>query len=236
MRAGSAATAIGIGIHSAIEEVLKTCSSSEDICQSTMEQSALAHVHKELESINKPSKLTDDPDELALSVSAMVNGFVTSIAPSVQFGGMVEHKFQVPSGVVALNGYEIWYEGTIDYVDPDGLIWDWKTSGKTYYGIEKQRNAVQPSVYSYWAKMSGRSQDVVQPFNYGVMVRTTGKGQVVRITRGKPHYDWLNRVTVAAVNSGLVSGAEWLMNDQSALCSSEWCDFWSICKGAHVTN
>jgi hypothetical protein len=26
---------------------------------------------------------------------------------------------------------------------------------------------------------------------------------------------------------------DWPMNDQHGLCSSKWCDYWSVCKGAH---
>lgn len=234
-RTGSDATAIGTGVHAAIEWALNAHSELEAIDPEAMSEYAQQQVAMELEKPVKRTKISDNPDTIAPSVSAMVNSWIDTIAPSVEWGGSTELGFRFPSGMCANNGYEIWYEGTIDYITPNGVIWDWKTASRPYNGREKQEKAHQPTVYSMFACRTHGTDSAL--FRYGVMVRQqTPKAQVIEIERNQGHFNWLNRQVQAIVNNCLVVGdtASWPMNDQGALCSSTWCDFWSVCKGASL--
>lgn len=134
-----------------------------------------------------------------------------------------------------MNGYEIWYEGTIDYVEPSGKLWDWKTAARSYSQADKQKKAHQPTVYSQFMKRTERVTGDTQSFSYGVMIRQdTPKAQIVEVTRTESDYAWLNAQVKTMVNNGLVaSSMQWPMNDQHNLCSPTWCDHWSVCKGAY---
>lgn len=232
-RSGSDATAIGTGIHSGIEWALTAHSSLEDVdydqlCEYTQEQVAME--------LSKPVKLTrisENPDKIAPSVSAMITAWYESIAVDVEWGGATELRFRYPSGMTAVNGFDIWYEGTIDYVEPSGRLWDWKTASRPYNIREKQEKNVQASVYCQFRAQETGVTD--QSFNFGVMVRQLSpKAQVVEVVRDGSHYRWLNRQVQTMVNNALLVGESngWPMNDQHVLCSSTWCDFWSVCKGS----
>lgn len=233
-RTGSDATAIGTGVHSAIEWALNSFDDAGSIAYEEMKEYAQNEVRKELLEPNiKLTKISDSP--IPPTVDAMVHSWVTQIAIDVEWGGTTELGFRYPSGLLANNSYEIWYEGTMDYIDPNGTIWDWKTAGRKYYANEKQNKAYQPTVYCQFAKRNGYSSSDTQTFKYGVMMRKEKpEGQVVDITRTESDYRWLNRQTQVTVNNALQSGMDsaWPMNDQGALCSATWCNYWSICKGA----
>lgn len=235
-RSGSDATAIGTGIHAGIEWALAHSTlmdiDLDQLCEYTQQQ-----VADELAKPVKRTKISDDADGIPVTVSAMMEAWYMDIAPTVGWGGEVERKFRYPSGMMAMNGYEIWFEGTVDYIDTNGVLWDWKTAARPYNGREKQERSYQTTVYCQWAKVEGLSSGDTQSFNYGVMVRQKSpKAQVVQIERHQGHYDWLNRQVQTIVNNALLVSDQvsWPMNDQGALCSATWCDYWSICKGAVV--
>lgn len=236
MRRGSDATAIGTGIHAGIEGYLTGQYSDPE----TFLGNIRANVHAELEKDIKRTDISADPDKMNRCVDAMAEAWWDTIRPSVPLGGMVEHKFSCPTGMVASNGMAIWFEGTMDYVAPDGVIWDWKTSSRTYYGKEKQSQAHQPTVYIASSRQLGLIPDTDEPsvFRFGVMVRQeTPKAQIVSVTRGPEQVAWLHRQTLSVVNASVASwgSQDWMMNDQHNLCSAKWCDYWHLCKGAHWT-
>ena len=75
-------------------------------------------------------------------------------------------------------------------------------------------------------------------FKYGVMIRQeTPKAQVVSLHRNQEHVRWISNQIISACRMGVALGNDtgWLLNDQGHLCSSKWCDFWSMCKGANVS-
>lgn len=236
-RSGSDATAIGTGVHSAIEWALGGHKDHTSIDTDEMIAFAQMQVAVELEKPVKLTRISDKPDTIPIAVGAMVTGWLESIAPQVEWGGKIEHKFQYPTGYLAVNGYEIWMEGTMDYITPDGVIWDWKTSSRAYNESEKQKKAHQPTVYCAAAVSTGLAEGDEQTFRFGVMVRQQSpKPQVVEVTRTRAHYDFLHRQAKAAVDQAVISSGQrdWFMNDQHTLCSSTWCDYWSICKGSHI--
>ena len=231
-RTGSDATIIGTAIHAGIESVLDGRSSEfGDMLQ------VVANEYETLETTNY-KKTNIDEAKIPEYLEAMSLAFYNDILPQVELGGKVEHYFKVPLGIT-VQDYAVWLEGTMDYIAPSGLIWDWKTSSRAYYIKDKQKSAIQPTVYGYAAQYEGLASGPVTNFNYGVMVRNSpSKSQVASITRTQGHYDWLKYFVRGAVGSCLKVGtdSEWFMNDSSTLCSSSWCSYWSICKGAFNTN
>jgi hypothetical protein len=65
----------------------------------------------------------------------------------------------------------------------------------------------------------------------------TPKAQVVSLHRNQEHVLWIRNQIISACRMGVSLGVDtgWLLNDQGNLCSSKWCDFWSMCKGATVS-
>ena len=225
-RTGSDATIIGTAVHAGIEQVLKG-ETSEFV-------DMLEFVNNEYETLqNTNYTITNiEQDKIPSYLEAMSLAFYNDILPHIKLGGTPEMFFRVPLGI-KVEGYDIHLEGTMDYVDPDGDIWDWKTAKRIYNQKEKQKSAIQPTVYATAVRNLGLSENPT--FNYGVMVRQeTPKAQILSVTRGVEHGKWLQHYVKGAVTTALKSGYqnEWIMNDSSALCSSQWCSYWSVCKGA----
>jgi hypothetical protein len=134
----SDATIMGTALHYGIEQVLAGASPA------VLGTIALEH-WEELKA--QPYKVTNlDPDKSVGQILGMAEAFVDGILPTVQLGGDVEYKFKYPMGIT-VDDWEVWCEGTMDYLQPNGAIWDWKTSSRTYYAKEKQSQSIQATVY-----------------------------------------------------------------------------------------
>lgn len=233
LRRGSDATAIGTGVHSAIEGYLRGEYNDLD----SMITRAQESVQMELGQPNlRLSKISEDPESLRLCVMAMVVAWYDNIRPHVAMGGLVEHKFEAP--LLSNGDKELWLEGTMDYVAPDGTIWDWKTASRSYYAKEKQKQSHQATCYVAAARTLGLVDNGPEPtpFRFGVMIRqTTPKAQIVAVERDSEQVEWLRRQVSSVVNTAMILGVErdWAINDQHNLCSSMWCEYWSVCKGVH---
>jgi hypothetical protein len=149
-RTGSDATIIGTAIHAGIESVLD--GRSPDIA------GMLEVVNNEYETLEQTNYKKTNIDEAKIPeyLEAMSLAFYDDILPKVELGGKVEHYFKVPLGIT-VQDYAVWLEGTMDYITPSGLIWDWKTSSRAYYIKDKQKSAIQPTVYGYAAQYEGLS-------------------------------------------------------------------------------
>ena len=231
MSGASDATIMGTAVHAGIESYLKGEIPIERIGTVAMLE------WKEL--LEQPYKTTNlNMADAPQQISAMCEAWSTKIAPQVQLGGDVEHKFNFPLKM-EYAGWDIWCEGTMDYVQPDGVIWDWKTASRTYYAKEKHSQAIQPTVYAA-ALHYERQMEYPIEFRYGVMIRQdTPKAQIVSINRTYEHSRWLMHTIKPAVLTALRLGVDnensWVMNDTTALCSENWCDYWSLCKGAFLS-
>lgn len=228
LRTGSDATIIGTALHAGIESVLDNRSKEfGDMLE------VVANEYETLETTNY-KKTNIDEEKIPAYLESMSLAFYNDILPNVELGGSVEHYFQAPLGI-EIDGYGIWLEGTMDYITPSGVIWDWKTSSRTYNIKDKQKSAVQPTVYADAAVQLGLCPDYPVQFRYGIMVRTeTPKSQIATVERTEQHGLWLRHLVRGAVTSALKTGynANWFMNDSSTLCSQAWCSYWEICKGA----
>lgn len=240
-KSGSDATAIGTGIHYAIEWALTNHQSLEDVELDLMQEIAWHSVQLELEKPIRETLLISEQKELLPDyVNAMIEGWYTEIAPYVQWGGKCEYQFEADTGLVSADGKPIVFTGTIDYVSPNGDMWDWKTAGKRYSVPDKQQRAIQPTVYCYAMQKLGLvvPHDGEHWFRYGVMVRKqTPTTQIATVVRNQEHFNWLLRQVESSLLMATTLGTDrtWPMNDQGALCSANWCDFWSVCKGASIS-
>ena len=152
---------------------------------------------------------------------------------------LTEWSFDVP--FVTFGDVSIRLAGTSDLVLLDrNQIWDWKSAGRAYERWEKQRWAIQPTVYTYAAAHEG----LLVPDEFGrfefhnkVFVRgKTSPPQDVTVYRTKANWDWLESqiASMLAVMVALPDGP-WPLNDHGALCGPKWCAFWSQCKGSFVS-
>lgn len=237
LRRPSDVTAMGTAVHSAIEAYLN----NEVTELGDMVVIASTDFTKALE--NPDMRLTEtsrDMDHAISCIRGMVTGWYDSIRPHVVLGGLVEHKFQAPLGVTvnADGPCQVFLEGMIDYVAPDNTIWDWKTSGRSYSAKEKQKQSHQATCYVTACRTLGLVSNGNQPtaFRFGVMIRQPEpKAQIITVARDNSHVEWLRRQigSVAVHATMMPKDCDWPMNDQHNLCSPKWCDYWSLCKGAH---
>lgn len=235
-RTGSDATIMGTAVHHGIEQVLTGQIDPVDIADVAVFRLGQLMTEEKWKHTNV------DPDNMVPHTALMAQAWAQDIAPSVVLGGRVEQKFAVPLGrsVQAANNkiYELWFAGTMDYVAPNGVLWDWKTAARKYSQSEKQKQSIQASVYSYAAVGLGYTDwDVT--FNFGVMIRNSkSSGNIVPVIRTKAHGDWVAEQATSTVTSALRMGHEisWPKNDQHNLCSDKWCPWWSVCKGSYVSD
>lgn len=239
-RMGSDATHIGTAVHAGIEHYLTHDEADKSYGVANTELERL--VEEEPFRINS----TNGVLHMREYVNTLMNTFFSDVAPSVTKGGVCEQKFGVKlydlpedTSVPFDAQPAVWLGGTIDYIDPNGVIWDWKTAGRKYYQGEKQRQSIQASAYAYACVENGWSPEYPVRFNYGVMTRTSKSvGQIVPVIRTQHHVDWFKHQVQSVLQSCLSLGTEqpWMANDQHGLCSEKWCPYWSICKGSRLSD
>jgi hypothetical protein len=147
------------------------------------------------------------------------------------------HLFDHPDGI------PIWLTGQIDCISPTGID-DWKSANQDYVQWERQRWAVQPTVYTYGAFVNGwvgMNQANQVPFQYLVFPKKGAdiRPELIPVWRSSEHWDWLAVQLIPMVRQvidGIERGfeREWVLNDQHALCSPKWCPWWKGCKGQIV--
>lgn len=227
---------MGTAVHAGIEAVLTNKIDARDAHHVSVAK--LNHI-KETENV----KVTNtDPSSWEDLVRSMTNAWVSGVLPEVPLGGKSEHKFEYFSNT-NVNGYSLWFEGTMDYMHDTGL-WDWKTAARKYSLLEKQTQSIQASIYAGYALSTGDvSLDAEGnvDFTFGVMIRNMkGESQLVRIKRSSAHVMWVTEQATTLVRSALAMREDdgfnkpWLKNDQHFLCSARWCPWWSVCKGVFI--
>lgn len=157
-------------------------------------------------------------------------------ATEISFGPLVLH--QDDERIIRVGG-------TIDYLDHQLGLVDWKTGTRPYERWEYQRWAVQPTVYT-WA---GHEEQLILPtsvpfegpgqpeytFTYYILL-PDGEVQVLPITRTPDDWTWLKRKAVGIAKLIELGLDEWPMNDGGWWCSPKWCGAWDDCKGAAYPN
>lgn len=232
------AAAIGTACHEGIEERLKAerdegyiMSVDEMIDISNARFVELAH-----QGINWVQGTEKDA---AVFIPNAMQAWVDYIGPYVRVTPdlLLEHNFNVLLDEGGHRGGAVLrLSGTMDCFD--GRVRDWKTANQKYVAWEKQRWAVQPTVYSYAAVALGLAEWPVE-FEYGVMMKrkTQVYAERIPVTRDVGHIEWLKRMLWRIVDLYELFGPDraWPLNDQDVLCSDKWCPFWDRCKGRFVT-
>ena len=226
--------AIGTAVHAGIEALLSNNCSVQDAPEVSLIK------FKELEEMGV-NHTNVNPESWHDHVIGLTQAWIKDIRPHVPTGGRTEAQFAVPTGRY-VNDYELWFEGTMDYLHEDG-IWDWKTAARKYSVAEKQSQDVQSAIYTLAGnKLGVLSGDSV--FKFGIMIRVASPyGQIVSVSRTKAHSEFVTKQAMSAVaygfamteNTGIPTDERWLINDQHYLCSERWCSWWSVCKGAHIS-
>jgi len=236
-RTANDSAVMGTAVHAGIESVMTGQVDPRDAHHVSVAK--LNHI-KQTETV----KVTNtDPSTWEDLVRSMTNAWVNGVMPEVPLGGKSEFKFEYFTNV-SVNGYGLWFEGTMDYICDQGL-WDWKTAARKYSLLEKQTQSIQASIYAGYALSSGEvSLDVDGNigFTFGVMIRNMkGDSQIVRINRNSSHVMWVTEQAATLVRSAFAMrdyeggfGNPWLKNDQHFLCSDRWCPWWSVCKGVFI--
>lgn len=230
---------MGTACHSGIEAVLNKIIEPKNISEYSV--NAFRSAEQDLWSQGKSINVTNtEPRNWDKHIGSMADAWVRDIMPSVPEGGQTEYKFSTKVGAIAnaLYEYELYFEGTMDYIHPTG-IWDWKTAARKYYEGEKQMQNIQSAIYAEAGANLGLV-DYPVDFSFGVMIRNgSSTGQILTIKRRKEHAQWVIAQTTALINSILTSkiylpSERWLVNDQHYLCSKRWCPVWSMCKGSFI--
>jgi hypothetical protein len=234
-QATSDSAAIGTAAHAGIEAVLNHEINPKDIG----DYAANAAVElTRTETINWTKYTT--PGELAAHASRCAEVWRSDIYPSVPLGGRAEVEFEVPL-FTRPDGRVVGLKGMIDYIPPTSGLWDWKTAARAY-NRDKQRFAIQPTVYAAALIYGGLGSQTEWPvrFTYGVMIRgeKNAKAQILEVQRSASHVGWLtdhlNTFVTMAEKLGL--DTPWPRDDDHFLCSQKWCPWWSVCKGARLTD
>jgi len=232
---GSDATMLGTGVHSAIELYINN---NGGVSLDDMKDEMRINVNSSEEKF-KWTSMSCYEDIFTMG-DKLVKAWWDDIRKLVPLGGVVEQKFTVPIGMLDVDNkkYFLHYSGTMDYVAPDGVIWDWKTAARKYSQLDKQKHSVQASVYAVAAVKLGLSPGFPVNFNFGVMTKAAkSDGQIITVQRTAAHSKWIETQTRNIVASALRMGQgnPWPQVDQHNLCSERWCSWWSICKGAHIS-
>lgn len=237
-RSGSDATHIGTAVHKGIEQHLK----GGVMCTVDALEELERLIQEEPFRVNS----TNGVEHMREYVGILMDTFYRDIAPHVEIGGQVEQTFGVKlydlpedTSVPFDCQPAVWLGGTIDYIEPNGTIWDWKTAARKYSQGEKQRQSIQASAYVLACVENGWTTQFPVRFNYGVMTRTSKSvGQIVPVVRTEQHVDWFKHQVQSVVQSCMSLGLnnQWIANDQHGLCSEKWCPYWSICKGSRLSD
>ncbi len=148
----------------------------------------------------------------------------TEIAPHIQ-PDTVEESFIIETDA----GYDL--AGTLDLISTEGVIHDAKTS-KSKYADDSVSGAIQPAMYDFaYEQLRGKK---AKAFQYDVLIKPTktigARTQTVRGKVNKNDRAWLFE-TITQVDKAIKAGVFLPAPEDSWVCNSKWCGYWSICKG-----
>ena len=228
------AAMIGTGTHAAIRSVLEGHATPEEIGPLAYNLTMRYCEHSEIRWVKWTL-----PAQLAEHSRRCAQAFARELLPHIELGGKVEVEFKVP--LFENRGRTIGITGQMDYVSPSGVIHDWKTASRKFYQREKQRTAIQPTVYAVAAVHGGLDRVFEYPltFRYGVMVRgnESATTQLVDVQRTHAHEGWLLDKLESYLDLADALGVmrRWPRNEDHYLCNEQWCPWWSVCKGARLS-
>ena len=226
------ATAIGTALHWAAEGVLRHGWGLAE----ARRQAVLMFTDLVNEDAGVRFVQVKTPDTAIAYLSSCVDAWWHDVYPCLGAPVAIEHEFSV--WLDDYDGIEVRLGGTIDYVDDNGIIWDWKTAGDAdKYGRkawEHKRWSIQPTVYTYaWHHLT----DEYAPFVFAACLKGPQRkpAQFVTVERAEGHWEWLRKQIRTIIDQAHASpDGPWPLRDQHVLCSPKWCPVWDQCKGKHV--
>jgi hypothetical protein len=225
----SDAASIGTALHGGIEANLEELILDDaDMNLSTTIEIAQQTFSDQLELPNfKWLQETEETARAALTRCA--TAWYEEIRPTLEpemleipFHGLVIHEDE--QRVIRING-------TMDYLGHQGLA-DWKTAGSKYKAWEKERWAIQPTVYTLAARLMGIEQAQAEyvPFEFIVMLKSgTQRTQRIKVVRHAGDWRWLVEKCVALAELIEADLAVWPKGDNGWWCSGKWCAAWDSC-------
>jgi PD-(D/E)XK nuclease superfamily len=191
----------------------------------------------------------ETPQQLFDNARRCYEAWVEGILPVFSDMGLIQGaRTEVEFKVVLFtlpDGRTVGITGTADLAPAVPVLGDWKTAAREYRAREKQKYAIQPTVYSHAAVLGAMRDDIEyrypMTFHYGILVRgdRKAKPQIVTVTRTAAHAEFaierIKQYVDLALNFTL--DRSWPRTDEgNFLCSQTWCPWWQICKGAHAVN
>lgn len=238
------AAAIGTACHAAYEAQLKSLKSALDHpgveggYDLPFLQHIARHAYDEIERTEK-LRYVQQKDAAAAHhlIDECVANWVRDIQPKVLINDKLQLELHFDIHLMFYKGWEIRLAGFIDCVTANG-IWDWKTANQAYKQWEKQRWAIQPTVYTAATVSLGLHEWPVT-FKYAVAEKKKKNGEVeiIPVIRTAEHIEWLKAQVGALVDywRHTPETSTWLMRDDHVLCSPKWCPVWADCKGAYLS-
>lgn len=236
---------IGTATHAAIEQTIDSNGDADDgALRATIDRVIADEVSKGIKWTKYYSEL-----ELCNNAWRCFLAWRKHIAPwfierGLLEGARTEVNFKVPLYQLT-DGRTVGITGTVDLVPNVPVLADWKTSSQMFRPGEKQRFAIQPTIYCLAAIKGGLDSDDhpkvkygwPMDFHYGIAVRDEyeSQPQAVTVTRTEAHALFALHRIEALVDLALNYGLDrpWPRDDDHFLCSKTWCPWWSICKGVN---
>jgi hypothetical protein len=229
--ASSDAALTGTAVHAGIEDTLLGASPDEAVMRAL---GVLRDGWDEIRKV-KTQKLTTAEGHVLNCYSTWYSNIWPELIPAT----CVEGHFRLP--VLETDNYIVELSGTIDYGTEDELG-DWKTTGRLdrYQsfpgtGWELNRWDVQSTIYTYAMTMlTGREYN---DFTFYALHRTKPEWATLTVQRDETHWSFMLeqvRLMAEAIWTA-TEDRQWMKNDQSALCSPDWCPAWGDCKGQPVS-
>ena len=233
---------IGTAAHYGIEKVIDGDCSPADISDAVVE---CYQTHPDVSQIvyARPRTHQSDLSQCIDLSQRCAKAWVKDLMPLVPLeGARTEVEFDVE--LFEYRGRKISIKGTCDLVPAgDNALWDWKTSARSYAQKDKQKWAIQPTVYTVADALGGfgrEGRNLPATFIYGVMVKRKKdcKGEIVTVQRSEGHAEHLYNTirTWVDMYEGMTLGSPWpTRSDGNFLCSKTWCPFYDTCRGAHIS-
>jgi hypothetical protein len=232
---------IGTAAHAGIEAVINGTCAVADIADAVVEAYRTDPEAKTIYFARPKTHQSTIGECIDLSVRC-AQAWVKDILPHAPLeGARTEVGFDVD--LFEHNDRIISIKGTVDLVPAKADLWDWKTSARDYSQKDKQKWAIQPTVYGLADVMGGLGRYHVSApttMTYGIMVKLKKecRGQMITVQRDRGHFSFLEKRLRgwADMYDGMGMETPWpMIEDGNYLCSKTWCGHYDQCRGAHIS-
>lgn len=169
--------------------------------------------------------------------------WLDEVMPSIPQYSQPEVRFSVQAHEDAHR--IILLEGTSDLWCPDGSIWDWKYSGRSYIGEQAwklERYDPQPPHYVLARSLTENAAALNRRFKYCNLNRDDRKKRALPVKEELPlrlsvedldfHLHRVYNMCTSIERWGFQQ--EWILGPTDWWCSPVWCPSWNDCRGSHI--